>query len=165
MIMEGRVADVPGGKVIVFERYLKHSTEDVWKAVTEPAMIKQWLTAEATMELAEGGNVKLQWENGDIVTGRVTTYQPPFLLAYTWEENSSGNSELSFALQSSGQGTLLTLKHVFYKTDDLSNFLSGWHVHLDVVDLVLQGKSGEFPWDRQKELGEIYRDRLLHGSR
>jgi uncharacterized protein YndB with AHSA1/START domain len=161
--MEGAIKVIPGGKIIVFERHLKHAPEVVWKAITDPAQIKQWLTVEAAIEHFEGGKVELKWDNGDMVTGVVTTYHPFQQLAYTWKEESSGDSELSFYLTSNELGTLLTLEHTFYRTDDLANFLSGWHVHLDVLAFTMQGKSFGFPWERQKELRIMYRDKILNG--
>lgn len=163
--MDGTIKEISGGKAIQFRRLLRHSRDQVWQAITEPGFIQKWLTAEAVLEPFEGGILELRWDNGDIVTGSVMTYEPHAALTYTWIEETSGRSIVSFKLKETEQGTLLTLEHAFSKTDGLPSFLSGWHVHLDVLELVLNGESFEFPWARQKELQLAYKEMILHGRR
>ncbi|MHA6482965.1 SRPBCC family protein [Paenibacillus sp. strain BS8-2] len=161
--MDGTIIERAGGTAILFQRQLKHSKDEVWQAITDPNSIKMWLTATADIEHFEGGKLELRWDNGDVVTGKVMTYKPNNKLSYTWTEETSGESIVSFQLSDSEQGTLLTLEHLFYKTNDLPSFLSGWHVHLDVIDLVLNGESFEFPWARQKELQFTYKGMIQDG--
>jgi uncharacterized protein YndB with AHSA1/START domain len=163
--MDGTIKEISGGRAIEFQRLLRHSRDQVWQAITEPRFIKKWLTAEAMIEPFEGGNLELKWDNGDIVTGSIVTYEPLAAITFTWIEEISGKSIVSFKLKETEQGTLLTLEHAFFKTDGLPSFLSGWHVHMDVLGLVLNGESFEFPWARQKALQSAYKEMILDGRR
>jgi uncharacterized protein YndB with AHSA1/START domain len=158
--MEGTVNQIHGGRVVRFERYLNHRVEKVWAFITRSEKIVDWLTAHAEMDLVEGGSIKLRWENGDIVKGTFKQVNPPYELEYTWNEPSAGKSLLRWELQPEGAGCSLILTHTFFDSEQLPNFLAGWHVHLDVLAIVLQDRTVEFPWDRVKDLRKIYAAKL-----
>jgi uncharacterized protein YndB with AHSA1/START domain len=55
--MDGTVNIVGNDCVIRFERLLKHSTDEVWAALTEPDQLHQWLAEPAEIDLRVGGRV------------------------------------------------------------------------------------------------------------
>jgi uncharacterized protein YndB with AHSA1/START domain len=142
--------------VICFERYLNHPVKKVWKAITSPAQIARWLTAQAELELHVDGPLTFRWENGDLVHGKFTKVDPPHELEYTWLEQTSGHSVVRWRLESDGEGCRLHLTHTFYESAIVPDFLAGWHVHLDVLDEVLHKRLARFPWERVKEMREKY---------
>lgn len=154
--MDGKVVQINGCRVVSFERYLKHPVEKVWSAITSPEQIAKWLTVQSEMELVVDGQLAFRWESGDLVTGKFTKIAPPYELEYTWLEQSSGYSMVCWKLKDDGEGCLLHLTHTFYETAAVPNFLAGWHVHLDVLGLVLDKQFTHFPWERVKEVREKY---------
>lgn len=136
--MEGKVLEFEGKRVVSFERYLNHPVEKVWRAITSPNRIVDWLTAHAQFDLIVEGKITFRWENGDLVHGKFTKINPPNELEYTWEEQSSGKSLVRWELRDDGEGCLLQLTHTFYESAVISDFLAGWHVHLDMLDTNLQ---------------------------
>ena len=70
-----------------YVRLLDAPVDDVWRALTEPDRLAEWLAA-ARLDLVPDGEVVLHWLNtgpdGEeaIVHGRITALEPPTLLEY-----------------------------------------------------------------------------------
>ena len=163
--MDGMLKEFNGGRIVSFERYLNHPVEKVWQAITRPDRIADWLTAHAEFELNVGGKIMFRWENGDTVIGEFLQINPPYELAFTWKEQVSGNSVVRWELREEDEGCRVHLTHTFYEAAMISGFLAGWHVHLDVLDLILQDRRIDFPWERVKELRNQYESKIrLNGG-
>jgi uncharacterized protein YndB with AHSA1/START domain len=65
--------------------------------------------------------------------------EPPFLLAYSWNESGDAadprtDSIVTFRLTTaSPRETRLVLTHTRVRRNELSGIAAGWHVHLDVL--------------------------------
>ncbi|WP_248924790.1 SRPBCC family protein [Paenibacillus hamazuiensis] len=154
--MDGKISHIDGRHVVSFERHLKHPVEKVWRALTTPEQIAKWLTAQSEMDLNVDGQLAFRWENGDLVQGKFTKVDPPYELEYTWLEQTSGYSVVRWRLKDDGEGCLLYLTHTFFESAVVPDFLAGWHVHLEVLDVVLNDQFTVFPWERVKEWREKY---------
>jgi uncharacterized protein YndB with AHSA1/START domain len=138
-------------QVIRFERRLAHPVERVWGALTEPDQIAAWL-ALAELELEEGGRVELRWQNHDeegntaVARGTVSALDPPRLLEF----DTDIHGRLRWELARDGDGTLLAFTAEAQLPEDYElEVLSGWHIHLDHLEEVLDGGSIDWPnWDR-----------------
>jgi uncharacterized protein YndB with AHSA1/START domain len=131
---------VPTGPTVTvrFERSVSATPEEVWSALTDPAIIEGWL-AEAEFEAAEGGKVHLVWPDGQgEMRGSVTKCVPHRELEYSWNE-SSGTSLLRFELEPAGAGSTLRLEHFGTSPEDAPGFGAGWQSHLEALDAVLSG--------------------------
>ena len=140
-------------QVMRFERRLGHPVERVWRALTEPGELAKWL-ALAELDLREGGAVVLTWQNtdedGNTATARgiVSALDPPRLL----ELDTDIHGTLRWELEPSGDdGTLLTFTVDARLPQDYElEVLSGWHIHLDHLETVLDGGTIDWPhWDRE----------------
>ncbi|MFD0959886.1 SRPBCC family protein [Paenibacillus chungangensis] len=154
--MDGKVFVRDGRRIVCFERYLKHPVEKVWEAITRPDQLAQWLTVKSELDLNVDGQLVLRWDNGDEVTGKFTKVEAPYELEYTWLESSSGNSVVRWMLKEEGDGCMLQLMHTFPESVAVIDFLSGWYVHLDVLDTVLHERFTGFPDGRVKEMRKRY---------
>ena len=95
-----------GTTTIRFERILPGPVDRVWACLTESDKRARWLAA-GEMELHVGGVVRLHFRNDNLsaepepaperfrtadgtlrLNGRVTRYEPPQLLSFTWGELS-----------------------------------------------------------------------------
>lgn len=90
----------------------------VWKAITEPAGLSQWLGNRAEVDLRPGGELILEWPEHGIYRCRIVTVEPPHRFAYRWymtgmnseEAVETGPSTLvEFSLKEVPEGTMLTL--------------------------------------------------------
>jgi uncharacterized protein YndB with AHSA1/START domain len=148
---DGTLERRDGRQVIRFERRLPHSVERVWRALTAPEEIAQWL-ALAELELEEGGRVVLTWQNTDddgntaVARGTVSELDPPRVLEF----DTDIHGRLRWELEPAGEETLLTFTaHAELPEEYELEVLSGWHIHLDHLEHVLEGGSIDWPnWDQ-----------------
>ena len=129
--------DQQGRSVLRFERTLRYPPERVWRALTEPAEHRSWHPTPFELEPAVGG--KVTYLGGDDVphmpTGEVTEYDPPRLLAHTWDEDL-----LRWELRAHDDGCVLVLTHTFDDHFKAARDAAGWHVCLDALSATLYGK-------------------------
>ena len=122
---------------LVLVRELRHSPEKVWKALTDPAQLREWAPFEADANLGKAGaTVKLTTVGAPkphVTETKVTRADAAKVLEYAW-----GGNEVRWELETLGGGTRLTL---WAKIDRrfISMGAAGWHVCLDVLDRLLDG--------------------------
>ena len=116
---------------LVIVRELSHSPEEIWKALTDPASLREWAPFDADRNLASVGPITLTtvgMPTPQISETQVTSAEAPRLLEYRW-----GDNNIQWKLDPLGNGTRLTLCHNVDR-----NFISmgaaGWHICLDVLD-------------------------------
>ena len=122
---------------LVLVRELRHSPEKVWRAITDPAHLREWAPFDAGGNLgAVGATVKLTTVAAPalrITETTVTRADEPEVLEYKW-----GDFEMRWELEGTPDGTRLTLwtniGHRF-----IAMGAAGWHICFDVLDHLLGG--------------------------
>lgn len=177
--MNKRHGTFPETGTIRFERLLPGPIERVWDYLTKSELKAKWLSA-GDVEPRAGGKVELRFRHKDLsdtddpvpekykhmqdgtyFTGRVTKWDPPRLLSYTWGEESGEDSEVIFELTPKGDKVHLVLTHRRLGDDPviLISVASGWHTHLDILSDKLNGKEPQGFWNvhnrREKEYKEL----------
>ncbi len=114
-------------EALSFEFDLKHSPQKVWRALTEPELLNQWLLPVTGLELAPGVafTFKTQpfpdWDG--TVNCRMLEIEPHRKLSYTWVV---GDMELdtvvTFTLKPTASGTHLSLVQSGFKPHQKQNF-------------------------------------------
>ena len=116
---------------LILTRELRHSPEKVWRALTDPAQLREWAPFEVDRSLGVvGTTVKLTWL-GTIAAleTKVTRADAPRLLEY---------GDIRWELQAFGSGTRVTLWHNIDRRF-ISWGTAGWHICFDVLDYLLNG--------------------------
>jgi uncharacterized protein YndB with AHSA1/START domain len=147
---DGTVEHRDGRTILRYERRLGHPVDEVWRAITEPARLREWL-ADADVDLTEGGAVQLRWLNTDdegnraVMDATVTALEPPHVL----ELSGDPHGVLRFELSEHDAGTRLVFT-VSRPTDDAVDLvLPGWHIHLEHLADALDGRPVDWArWDR-----------------
>jgi uncharacterized protein YndB with AHSA1/START domain len=140
---------------LVLVRDLRHSPEKVWRALTDPAELREWAPFDADASLGTAGaTVKLTTVGAPTVhvtETKVTRAEAPKVLEYSW-----GGADMRWELEAQGGGTRLTLWHNIGRKF-IAMGAAGWHICLDVLDRLVDGKpigrivGGEamkFEWQR-----------------
>ncbi|AXV79778.1 MULTISPECIES: SRPBCC family protein [Ralstonia solanacearum species complex] len=162
------------------ERVLPGPIERVWSYLVESDKRAQWL-ASGEIEPRVGGSVKHVFHNAKltghddppppelaayggehVMLGRVTAYEPPRLLAYTWTSHSTGGpSEVRFELTAQGNKVHLLLTHTRLPgRDAMVSVSGGWHAHLGVLaDRLDQREPASF-WPAFARLRDEYERRI-----
>lgn len=158
------------------ERILPGPADRVWSYLVEGEKRRKWL-AGGEVDDRVGGQVELKFRHSDFTSDtpperfadinkngftsqcRITEYDPPRLLAFTWPGDSE--SEVQFELFEEGSKVRLVLTHKrLVDAGQMLNVASGWHAHLEVLRNELAGEGEDRFWTRVVELQEIYRERL-----
>jgi uncharacterized protein YndB with AHSA1/START domain len=157
-----------------FERLLPGPAERLWAYLTDSDKRGQWL-ATGAMEPWVGGRIEHIFRHADLsptleplperyqhmkeghaFTGRITRYEPPHVLAYTWGDAPDA-SEVTFELSPRGEDVLLVLTHrrLGARRERVS-VASGWHTHLGLLEDRLQGQVPRPFWSTHSALEAEY---------
>ena len=122
---------------LVLVRELHHSPDKVWRALTDPAQLRQWAPFDADASLGRAGTtVKLTTVGAPtpmVSETTVTRADAPNLLEYKW-----GGFDMRWKLEALGGGTRLTLWTNIDRRY-MAMGAAGWHVCFDVLDHLLGG--------------------------
>ena len=154
------------------QRLLPGPVERVWDYLTRSDLRRQWLAA-GEMEMTVGAPVELVWRNDELsdppglrppgfpeehrLQSRITELDPPRRLAIAWG-NTGG---VTFELEPRGDRVLLTVIH--RRLPDratLLNVSAGWHMHLDILAALAEGRGPEPFWEGWTRLKGEYDGRL-----
>jgi len=122
---------------IVFVRELRHPPSRVWRALTDPAELREWAPFDSDRDLGRTGDATLTMAGGDgseKSPASVRHAKPSALLEYTW-----GGDVLRWELEPIATGTRLTLRHTLDDRSWAAKVAAGWHICLDVADRLLAG--------------------------
>jgi hypothetical protein len=115
---------------LILVRELRHSPEEVWQALTDPAQLREWAPFVTDGNLGAVGTVKLTWVGApQTLETKVTRADAPRLLEY---------DDTRWELEPSMGGTRLTLWHNIDRRF-ISWGAAGWHIAFDVLDRLLAG--------------------------
>jgi uncharacterized protein YndB with AHSA1/START domain len=119
---------------ISFELELRHSPQKVWRALTDPVLLSEWLLPVLGLELEPGARFELEvppqpgWDG--IVHCRMLEIDAHRKLSYTWTA-ADIDTVVTFALTPTATGTRLSLVHSGFKPDQRRNFSGaryGWRM-------------------------------------
>lgn len=161
------------------ERLLPGPIERVWSYLTEESKRRLWM-ASGTIGSAEGAPVEHIFRHSELTKdgdrppekyanhagevrkhGHVLAWEPPHLLAYSWEEGTDTPSEVRFELSVRGDKVLLIVTHTrIANRAIMTSFSAGWHVHLDLLRALLEGEQPSAFWSKFTELEQQYEARI-----
>ena len=112
-----------------FEIDLPHPPEKVWRALTDPALLAEWLlpVLDLDLRLEPGAAFTLKTQpHGDwdgAVHCRFVEIEPQRTLRYTWGVGDMAlDTVVTFTLAPAGSGTRLSLVQSGFKPDQKQNF-------------------------------------------
>lgn len=133
-----------GMRSVVIERALAFPPEKVWRALTQPHLIEDWLMSNDFRPVT-GHCFKLrkvpQPDVGIVVDCRVLAVEPNRTLSYTWEAYGL-ESVVTWTLTPTGTGTLLRMEQSGFRPDQQRAYLgarAGWRQFLGKLEHVLTG--------------------------
>jgi len=139
------------------ERTLEHEQQAVWKMLTDPGLLPQWL-APGTLSLSKGGAARLSFpESGTNVESVVTEVDPPRLIEYSWSSPGEPDRPLRWEAVATTGGTRLSLTLGIPDSEDIARTCAGWEAHLEMLAAAMEGVPIKFPFERFKTTREAYR--------
>jgi uncharacterized protein YndB with AHSA1/START domain len=134
----------PETRTVVVERELPHPPEKLWRALTQPHLIAEWLM-QNDFAPAAGHRFTLKGEWGGVLDCEVLTVEPNRTLAYTWNHAHSDpafalNSTVTFTLTPTATGTHLRMEQSGFNPTQKQAFggaTLGWRKFLDNLAALL----------------------------
>jgi uncharacterized protein YndB with AHSA1/START domain len=121
---------------IAFEIDLNHAPQKVWRALTDPALLADWLLPVVEGRLESGSAFKLQtqpypgWDG--TVNCRVLELEAQRRLSYAWVVGDMAiDTVVTFTLTPTASGTRLSLVQSGFKPEQKQNFGGaryGWNM-------------------------------------
>jgi len=121
-----------------FERHYPRPIETVWRALTEPERLADWMGV-CEMEPFVGGRVQLMKDIAHPMHGEVLVWEPPRVLEFSWTNTHAPNSVVRYELEPAAGGTLLVFTHLSMPYENSALMLPGWHDFFTRLGLALGG--------------------------
>jgi uncharacterized protein YndB with AHSA1/START domain len=131
-------------RTVVVEREMPHPPEKLWRALTQPHLIEEWLMKNDFAPQV-GHRFKLRGEWGGVLDCEVLVVEPNKELAYTWNhvhDDAAFNlqSTVTFTLTPTAAGTRLRMEQSGFRPDQRQAFggaRTGWEQMLAKLEQVL----------------------------
>jgi uncharacterized protein YndB with AHSA1/START domain len=99
---------------VVVEREIPYSQEKIWRALTQPHLIQEWLMENDFAPVVDHHfNLRADW---GVVDCRVLAVEPNKTLVYTWETKGL-ESVVTWTLTPTSTGTLLRMEQSGFRPD------------------------------------------------
>jgi len=146
------IEKVENGYLAQFERHFKYSVEEVWSYLTENDKLAKWFSELRVDELREGGLIKFDMQDGTFEEMIIMDLKMNSVLEYMW-----GDDMVRFELNQEPEGCKLVLKEKIKTiTNHTPKDLAGWHVCLDVIHALLDGRTIDSRQDEWKKWYDKY---------
>jgi uncharacterized protein YndB with AHSA1/START domain len=131
---------------VVIEREFPHPPEKLWRALTQPHLIEEWLMKN-DFKPAVGHRFQLRADpqpgwNG-VIDCKVLVVEPNKTLSYTWAGGEGAlaiQSTVTFSVTAKGAGTVLRMEQTGFRPDQKQNYHGaqyGWQHFFGRLDQVL----------------------------
>jgi uncharacterized protein YndB with AHSA1/START domain len=134
----------PEIRSVVVERDIPHPPEKLWRALTQPHLIEEWLMKN-DFAPAVGHRFKLRGEWGGVLDCEVLAIEPNRSLSYTWDHAHDDpafnlKSVVMFTLTPTSAGTHLRVEQSGFRPEQRQAFggaRQGWEAFLSKLEDVL----------------------------
>lgn len=162
--VRGTLTRKPGAIEARIERRFDAGRTQVWAALTDSALLCQWL-APGNIALCVGGEAKLSFEDsGIVIDSTVSAVKPGELIEYSWSGKGEPLRPLRWEIAAAPDGahsaTKLTLTLRVPEDEDMARAAAGFEAHLDMLTAALEGVPIKFPFPRFKAMREAYKAKL-----
>lgn len=131
-------------RTVVVEREFAHAPEKIWRALTQPHLIAEWLMKN-DFALAVGHRFNLRGDWGGVLDCEVLTIEPNRTLSYTWnfahdDAAFALTSVVTFTITPTRNGAHLRMEQAGFRPDQKQAFggaRHGWEQFLANLDQVL----------------------------
>ena len=129
---------------VVIEREIAHPPEKLWRALTQPRLMEEWLMKN-DFKAVVGHKFNLRGDWGGVLDCEVLTIEPNKSLSYTWNFNHDDDayrleSVVTFTLTPSGKGTHLRVEQEGFRPTQRQAFggaQAGWRQMFDKLEQVV----------------------------
>jgi uncharacterized protein YndB with AHSA1/START domain len=129
-------------RTVVVEREIAHAPEKIWRALTQPHLIEEWLMkSDFKPVLGHRFDLSAEWGKVDC---RVLEIEQGRVLSYSWDALGL-ESVVTWTLTPAGAGTRLRMEQTGFKPDQLQAYhgaRTGWPRFFKALEQVLERIDG-----------------------
>ena len=125
-------------RVVIVEREMPHPPEKLWRALTQPHLIEEWLMKNDFKPVV-GHSFNLRGEWGGVLDCEVLAVEPNKTLSYTWAAYGL-ESVVTWTLTPSSTGTHLRMEQLGFRPDQQQAYQGakgGWQKFFANLEQVL----------------------------
>ena len=126
-------------RTLVMEREMPYPPEKIWRALTQPQLIEQWLMKNNFQPAVDHRfNLSADWGTVDC---KVLVVEPNRTLSYTWAAFGF-ESVVVWTLTATDGGTQLRMEQSGFRSEEDANYkgaVYGWQRFIDSLDRVVGG--------------------------
>jgi uncharacterized protein YndB with AHSA1/START domain len=130
--------DMPAGtRSVVVEREMPYPPEKIWRALTQPHLIAEWLMKNDFQPVVDH-RFKLSADWGGVEC-KVQTVEPNKTLSYSWDTKDL-ESVITWTLTQTGTGTHLRMEQIGFRIDQEPYYRGatvGWKRYFAALEQVL----------------------------
>lgn len=131
-------------RTVVVERELPHPPEKVWRALTQPHLVEEWLM-QGDVQAKVGHRFNLRGEWGGVLDCEVLDVEPHRTLSYSWnfvhdDPAYDLRSVVTFTLTPTGTGTHLRMEQSGFRPAQKQAYggaHAGWRKFLAKLEQLL----------------------------
>lgn len=127
-------------RTVTIEREIGYPPEKVWRALTQPHLIQEWLMPnDFAPEVDHRFTLRGDWGSVDC---KVLEVEPNRSLSYTWDAMGM-ESVVTWTLTPTASGTLLRMDHEGFRPDQEQAYQGaklGWRNFLGKLETTLAGQ-------------------------
>src|SRR5687767_13664835 len=131
-------------RTVVVEREMAHPPEKLWRALTQPHLMEEWLMKNDFKPVV-GHSFSLRGDWGGVLDCEVLSIEPEKTLSYTWDFAHDDpayalKSVVTFTLTPTEAGTHLRVEQAGFRPDQKQAFggaNAGWRQFLANLEQVL----------------------------
>jgi len=132
-------------KTVVVEREMPYPPEKLWRALTQPHLIEEWLMKNDFAAVV-GHRFNLRGDWGGVLDCEVVAVEPNRMLSYTWNfahHDAAYNlkSVVTFTLTPTSTGTHLRMEQTGFGPDQKQAYggaRAGWQQFFEKLEQVLE---------------------------
>jgi len=135
---------------------IEASPELVYRFFTEKDLLERWQCREAHLDAQPGGAYTFDITGEDITRGEFLELEPGKRILMTWGFDVPGSSTLEITLSPIERGTLVSLRHFGFETEDgRDGHGRGWTHYLGRLEIAARGDDpGRDTWLETQVAGE-----------
>ena len=128
-------------KTLVVERDIAFPQEKIWRALTQPHLIAEWLMSnDFVPQMDHRFSLRAEWGSVDC---QVLEIEPTNVLSYTWDAMGL-KSVVTWTLTPTGSGTRLRMEQSGFRPEQQQAYQGaqyGWQKFFNELERVLGGLS------------------------
>jgi uncharacterized protein YndB with AHSA1/START domain len=110
---------------------------DVWKAISDEAMLGEWLAADVELDLRPRGAIRCRTEVGEERQGEVELVEEGERLAFHWQRDGAERSRVELSIEEVSGGTRLTVTESGLEAPAAPDASMAWNKRFESLRLAL----------------------------